>query len=348
MKIDAVDLFCGAGGLTHGFEMAGINVISGYDIDAACRYPYEKNNHAKFVAKNVIDIDADLINKNYRLNSIKLLAGCAPCQPFSNYRQGKVKDQRWELLNSFARLIMETQPDLVSMENVPELVRHQVYSDFVMLLEKQNYYISSSVVFCPDYGIPQSRKRLVLLASKLGKIKLIEPTHKKELYLTIKDVLMDLPPLEAGEANCNDPLHKASGLTDINLQRIKASKQNGSWRDWPEELKAPCHQRASGQKYVAVYGRMSWDSPAPTITTQCYNYGSGRFGHPVQNRAITLREAALLQSFPPNYQFINPEATRVNQSEIARLIGNAVPVKLGEAIGKTFVSHVAHLDSFVH
>ena len=342
MKIEAVDLFCGAGGLTHGFEMAGIDVICGYDIDDACRYPYEKNNDAKFISKNILDIDGDLISKNYNLNTIKLLAGCAPCQPFSNYRQGKVRDQRWELLYSFARLITEVKPDLVSMENVPELTRHQVYIDFINLLKEQNYYISSSVVFCPDYGIPQNRKRLVLLASKIGKIKLIEPTYKKEAYLTTKDVLINLPALEAGESDINDPLHKASGLTSINLQRIKASKQNGSWRDWPEELMASCHKRSSGKKYVAVYGRMAWDSPAPTITTQCYNYGSGRFGHPVQNRAITLREAALLQSFPLSYEFVNPEVDRFNLSQVARLIGNAVPVKLGEIIGRTFVNHVSN------
>lgn len=343
MKIDAVDLFCGAGGLTHGLELAGINVVSGYDIDVACRYPYEKNNLSKFIVKNVKNLDAESINENFSLNSIKLLAGCAPCQPFSNYRQGKIKDQRWELLYSFARLIVETQPDLVSMENVPELVRHQVFTDFVAQLEKQNYYVYSSVIFCPDFGIPQSRRRLVLLASKLGKIKLIEPTHKKESYLTSRDALGNLPPIEAGETNLNDPLHKASSLTNINMQRIKASKQNGTWNDWPNELRASCHQRPSGKKYVAVYGRMNWDSPAPTITTQCYNYGSGRFGHPEQNRAITLREAAVLQSFPLDYQFINPEIKQVKRSEIARLIGNAVPVKLAEAIGKTFIEHVAQV-----
>lgn len=341
MKIDAVDLFCGAGGLTHGFEIAGINVVSGYDIDIACRYAYEKNNRAKFFVKDITSIDANVINNNYSANAIKLLAGCAPCQPFSNYRQGKAKDKRWALLYSFSRLIKEIQPELISMENVPELIKHQVYSDFVEELKKQNYYVYSSVVFCPDYGIAQNRKRLVLLASKIGKIELIKPIQKKEFYLTVKDVLGQLPAIEAGETHHNDSLHKASNLTAINMQRIKASKPNGSWRDWAEELKAPCHKRESGKKYVAVYGRMSWNEPAPTITTQCYNYGSGRFGHPEQNRAITLREAALLQSFPAYYQFINPETKKISQSEIARLIGNAVPVKLAEAIGKTFINHVA-------
>jgi DNA (cytosine-5)-methyltransferase 1 len=344
MIIEAVDLFCGAGGLTHGLENSGINVIAGYDIDAACRYAYESNNSAKFFEQDIVEIDSVTIKNHYSESAVKLLAGCAPCQPFSNYRQGKSKDHKWGLLYSFGKLIAETNPDLISMENVPELVRHKVYEDFLKLLLIKGYHVSNSVVFCPDYGIPQNRKRLVLLASKFGTLRLIEPTYDEKSYLTVKDVLGNLPSVKAGETDSNDPLHKANNLNDINMRRIKASKPNGSWKDWEDELKLPCHRRASGQKYVGVYGRMCWDLPSPTITTQFYNYGSGRFGHPEQNRAITLREAAILQSFPPSYKFVNPENERIKQSEIARLIGNAVPVKLAEIIGLTFVNHISELS----
>ncbi len=141
-------------------------------------------------------------------------------------------------------------------------------------------------------------------------------------------------------------MHTSAGLTSINLARIKASKPGGSWRDWPKRLIADCHKSASGQTYPSVYGRMEWDKPAPTITTQCYGYGNGRFGHPEQDRAISLREAAILQSFPRSYKFI-PANEPVNFKSTGRLIGNAVPVDLGRAIAKSINLHIRehHLNS---
>jgi len=342
MNIEAIDLFCGAGGLTHGLEQAGINVTAGYDIDPACCYPYQANNVAQFIEQDICEINsADILN-HYSSKSIKILAGCAPCQPFSKYTQhlSKDKDKRWSLLYSFADLVKKVQPDLITMENVPDIKYHQVYKDFENTLKQQGYFIESQIVFCPDYGIAQSRKRLVLLASKFSEISLIKPTHNKDTYLTVKDIISDLKSVKAGEKNLYDPIHKSNKLTPINQKRIQASKQGGTWRDWPEKIRLECHKRASGKGYVSVYGRMRWDKPSPTITTQSYNYGSGRFGHPEQNRAITLREAALLQSFPKDYKFINPKEDNFRYVEISRLIGNAVPVKLGKIIGQSMIKHL--------
>jgi len=347
MNIEAIDLFCGAGGLTHGLEQAGINVTVGYDIDPSCRYPYESNNDSRFIEQSVLDINASEMLDKYSSGAIKVLAGCAPCQPFSKYTQRLPKDERWSLLYSFSRLVREVQPDLITMENVPEIKGHQVYIDFEKSLIEQGYFIWSKVVFCPDYGIAQGRKRLVLLASKFSAISLISPTHQKPNYVTVRNVISKLKPIAAGDKNLSDPIHKSNRLTEINRKRIKASKQGGTWHDWSEDIRLECHKRATGKGYVSVYGRMKWDEPSPTITTQAYNYGSGRFGHPEQDRAITLREAALLQSFPENYQFVDSKEKTFRQVEISRLIGNAVPVRLGEVIGQSMINHLVQQDNLV-
>jgi len=347
MNIEAIDLFCGVGGLTHGLEKSGIKVLAGYDIDPACRYPYQTNNSACFVEKSIVETEPEDLIRYYSSDALRMLAGCAPCQPFSKYTQHLPKDERWSLLYSFLRLIEGVQPDLITMENVPEIKRHKVYKDFEDSLVKQGYYVWSQVVFCPEYGIAQNRKRLVLLASKFGQIALIQPTHDKSKYLTVRNVISKLPPISAGQKNPHDPIHVANKLTEINLKRIRSSKSGGTWRDWSEDLKLTCHGRSTGKGYVSVYGRMKWDEPSPTITTQAYNYGSGRFGHPEQDRAITLREAALLQSFPESYQFIDPEQKNFRRIEISRLIGNAVPVKLAEVIGQSMIIHLASLSSRV-
>ncbi|HIF5826068.1 TPA: DNA cytosine methyltransferase [Vibrio parahaemolyticus] len=338
--IKAVDLFCGAGGLTHGLSLSGIDVVAGYDIEPNCRYAYESNNSAKFVQKDVSEVNASEITKLLDGANVTMLAGCAPCQPFSRYLSGKdtSTDKKWPLLYEFARLIRGVRPDIVTMENVPDVVRHSVYDDFVSDLEELGYTVWSSKVFCPDYGMPQMRKRHVLIASLQGQIELIEPTHNKSNYVTVRDVIGHLPKIKAGEQYEHDPLHKSPNLSPVNLQRIRHSKEGGSWKDWPEELRAKCHRKDSGKNYTGVYARMSWDSPSPTMTTQCYGYGNGRFGHPVQDRAISLREAAIFQTFPQNYKFVrNDEAFKF--IDLGRMIGNAVPVRLGEVIGCSILRH---------
>lgn len=340
----AIDLFCGAGGLTHGLEKAGVNVALGVDLDPSCTYPYEANNKAKFLLKSVSEVSAKEINRIFDKSKFSLLAGCAPCQPFSKYRLGKSdeSDDRWNLLAQFQRLVRETKPDIVTMENVPRLQREAVFASFVKSLECQGYKVWNEVVNCSDHGVPQQRERLVLLASRLGSISL-KPSvsHRK----TVKEAIGTLPSIGAGEICQKDTLHQASCLSPLNFTRIKASTPGGTWRDWDEELVAECHKKKSGKTYPAVYGRMTWDQPSPTVTTQFYGFGNGRFGHPEQDRALSLREGAILQSFPKTYKFCKP-GEPVYRKTIGRLIGNAVPVKLGEAIGKCVLAHVkAHKRS---
>lgn len=337
-----MDLFCGAGGLTHGLLDAGIRVAAGYDIDEACRFPFEHNNPpARFYNKSVVDLKGGELAKHYPVGHTRVLVGCAPCVTFSKYTQGldHRKNPKWALLREFARLVRELKPDIVSMENVPELQRHSVFNDFLDTLDCEGFHFEKHVVYCPDYGIPQQRSRLVLVASRFGPVELIPPTHRPGEYLKVADVLRSLPPLLAGEECYGDPMHRASRLSPVNLRRIRHSKPGGTWRDWPRELVAKCHRDKTGKTYPSVYGRMEWDQPSPTITTQFYGFGNGRFGHPDQDRAISLREGAILQSFPEDYEFVKPGG-EYSFKTIGRMVGNAVPVRLGEVVGKTVLRHL--------
>lgn len=348
-KIRAIDLFCGVGGLTHGFRRGEIEVAAGVDLDGSCRFAYEYNNApSKFVERDVNQLSAAEVVDLFEDSQIKLLAGCAPCQPFSTYSRsdrrkkgGETKDGDWSLVARFGRLIEEIQPDLVTMENVPQLLLHGVYRDFLDSLK--GYYVACSIVECDRMGMPQKRKRMVLMASKLGS-KHLSISEANGPAATVRSKLANLPRLRAGQADARDPLHVACKLSALNLQRIRASKPGGTWRDWPEGLRAACHRKSTGETYPSVYGRMEWDKPAPTMTTQCFGYGNGRFGHPEQNRAITLREAALLQTFPADYAFLD-KGESVSFARLGRLIGNAVPVRLGEIIAETFKNHLAHYRS---
>ena len=341
-EISCVDLFCGVGGLTHGLTQEGISVNAGIDIDSACRYPYEANNDSLFLEADISEIGVGDLAPYLPHDSIRVLAGCAPCQPFSTYSQryDSMSDGKWGLLYEFGRLTHDLGPDIVTMENVPSVERHVVFRDFVEQLEALGYWVWSRVVDCSAYGVPQTRRRMVLLASRYGPIELIAPTHRKPR--TVRQAIEGLPPIEAGATDRQDPLHTAASLSAKNLARIRASRPGGSWNDWPQHLVADCHRTESGRTYPSVYGRMEWDKPAPTMTTQCYGFGNGRFGHPEQDRAISLREAAILQSFPRRYRFVAPGST-VQFSTIGRLIGNAVPVRLGRIIGRSIVRHVEQI-----
>jgi DNA (cytosine-5)-methyltransferase 1 len=344
MEASAIDLFCGIGGLSYGLKKAGIPVVAGIDVDSSCKYAFESNVGGDFMALDIAELHGDDIKKKYWSDSekIKILVGCAPCQPFSTH-SNKFKihknAKKWRLIKSFQRIIDETDPDIVSMENVPNLANQKIFKEFVSFLRQKNYFVWHSYVYCPDYGIPQKRRRLVLLASKWGEIRLITRTHSEETYKTLQQAIGSLPSVEAGEICKSDPLHRTQRLSPINLRRIKASKPNGTWLDWDEELKLECHKRDTGNTYKAVYGRMSWSEPSSTITTQFYNYGTGRFGHPAQNRALTIREAAILQTFPIDYKFYEDE-NDIRLRKLSVFIGNAVPVDLGLVIGKSIQLHI--------
>jgi len=337
-KVAVIDFFCGAGGLAYGLKSAGLNVIAGVDFDPACRHPLEANTGANFYLRDIAEVTATDLNEWFGKTKIRVLAGCAPCQPFSKYSQSrKTPSDQWGLLKHFQRLVEEVKPEIVTMENVIGLATKDIWAEFVAALEDLDYSVDWKSINCQDYGVAQTRERLVLLASRLGVIELIKP--KMDETRTVKDVIGGLPKIAAGEHLKSDPLHCAASLSDTNLVRIRASKPGGTWRDWPEELRAACHTRSTGKSYPSVYGRMEWEKPSPTITTQCFGFGNGRFGHPEQNRAISLREAALLQSFPKEYSFLEKKEV-VSFATVGRLIGNAVPPKLGELIGKSIKSHL--------
>ena len=351
VSISAVDLFCGVGGLTHGLQKAGINVIKGIDVDPTCKYAYEKNNKARFIEKDIREVTGNEISALYSPDDVKLLVGCAPCQPFAalpqNRKEPVEKDVRWGLLYEFARLIQEVQPQLVVFENITPIRKERVFVDFIEKLYSLGYHFNPypDFVYCPDYGIPQKRRRLIVIASIWDKVSLSPKTHscsQEDGFLscpTVRETIEDLPKIDAGEVCLKDPLHRARKLTDKNIERIKRSKQGGTWEDWDENLRTPCHRKSSGRTYKSVYGRMEWDEPSPTITTQFHNYGSGRFGHPEQHRALSFREGALLQTFPRNYDFVEP-GFPFSIKQIGTFIGNAVPVKLATVIGKSIQRHV--------
>jgi DNA (cytosine-5)-methyltransferase 1 len=341
-------MFCGVGGLTRGLVNSGVRVVAGIDLDPECRFPYEANNDASFLEWDARKVCGNQLRALWKTERYSLLAGCAPCQPFSTYGRHKgrhpTSKNKWDLVADFGRLVCESDPHLVTMENVPQLVGHQVFEELTSSLAA--YHIWWDIVDCVAYNVPQTRKRLVLLASRLGPIELLPPpaiVNEKGGKPTVRGAISGLKALRAGESDPKDSLHSACRLSALNLRRIRASTPGGTWRDWNKSLIAKCHGRASGETYPGVYGRMEWDGPAPTITTQSFGYGNGRFGHPEQDRAITLREASILQTFPVSYRFL-PSGEKVRFSVLGRLIGNAVPVKIGEVIGRSLLNHVSIIE----
>ena len=341
-KGSVVDVFCGVGALTHGFIVEGMTVKAGIDIDEQCRFAYESNNDTRFVNWDVAGLTGKMVNSLFDENEPRILIGCAPCQPFSIYSRKKGSSNPcWKLLEHFGRVVTESLPDIVSMENVPSVCDYQkgaLFSNFISSLKSSGYYVNWKVVNCWEYGVPQLRRRMVMLASLHGEVGLEQPTRKSPM--TVRQAIGKLPPINAGEAHPDDPLHRSRALSELNLRRIRQSRPGGTWEDWEPGLVAACHKKASGSWYKSVYGRMSWDVPAPTLTTQCYGYGNGRFGHPEQDRAISLREAALIQTFPHYYK-LHEAGTKPNIQSIGRLIGNAVPVELSRAIARSVSKHTA-------
>jgi DNA (cytosine-5)-methyltransferase 1 len=338
-RIEVIDLFCGAGGLSRGLSDAGLKIVAGVDLDHDCEYAFSHNNDSQFICCDVSRVDCSELSKLYTTNSIRVLSGCAPCQPFSRYgRAAENRRSKWSLLMDFARVAESIGPDIITVENVPELAQHQVFSKFQNRLENAGYQLKYDFLYGPSFGIPQRRTRLVLIGSRLGTPCLPKLTHKRNVP-TVRTAISKLRHLEAGGADAKDSLHRSCKLSELNLKRIAASKPGGTWRDWPKALRADCHKVASGGTYPAVYGRMVWDEPSPTITTQFFGFGNGRFGHPEQNRAISLREGAILQTFPHDYAFHDPD-TPMSIQKIGQLIGNAVPVRLGFVIGKAIIDHV--------
>lgn len=340
MSISIIDLFCGVGGLSRGIVDSGLKVDAGFDLDESCRYAYEHNTNANFINCDISKTPIEIFAKQFDDGECRAIVGCAPCQPFSTCtpkHNSGVKNSKWNLLNNFTRIVDELNPEIVSMENVPQIVGTEPFIEFIEVLEKNGYFIDYSIINCEDYGIPQKRKRLVLTASVFGQMSVRPPA--KITQHNVWDAIGKLPPLQDGETSKDDPLHCCQKLSELNKKRILNSVPGGTWVDWPEDLVLECHKKTNGKSYKSAYGRMEWFKPSPTITTEFYNYGSGRFGHPEQNRALSLREGALLQTFPYDYEF-TPNNKITSISKTATHIGNAVPVLLGKAIGMAIKDNI--------
>lgn len=344
----AFDFFCGAGGLTRGLIDAGIEVIAGYDSDERCRATYEHNNPATtFVHEDIRSVSsADILLRMQSLetgNNV-LFAACAPCQPFSSHRKRHTKSQNPRLLNAFSRLVESVQPAFVLMENVPGMAKVQgfsTYKRFLKTLSSNGYKYDSQVLDAKHFGVPQNRRRLVLLASKKGRITLPTPIFGKNLrpFVTVRETIRRFPRINAGETHPEVPNHVAASVSPLNLVRLRNTPHDGGdRRAWPKSIWLKCHKGAySG--HPDVYGRLYWDRPAPTLTGHCNSLSNGRYGHPDQDRAISLREAASLQSFPGDYVFFGAN------NHIAMQIGNAVPVRLAQRLGEHVLNAARNFGS---
>lgn len=336
-----VDLFCGVGGLAHGFRNEGFAIVAGVDVDPACRYPFEHNNASTFLEQDVDELTADQLRTIFPPLGRRVLVGCAPCQPFSTYNPRGRGKGKYSLVETFADLIVRAEPDVISMENVPKLQSFndaELIASFESKLRAAGYHVARQVVPVVKYGLPQTRRRLVVLASRLGPIELERPDLSAKPR-TVLEEIGDLPPIKAGETHPSDRLHCSRNLSELNMRRMRASTPGGHWSDWDPSLVTACHVAESGKTFRSVYGRMRWDEPSPTITTLFHGFGNGRFGHPHQDRALSLREGAMLQSFPRDYEFLAPDQP-VTFSHVGRLIGNAVPPTLARVIARSVRRHL--------
>lgn len=338
--ITAIDFFCGAGGLTRGLLDVGIKVVAGIDIDEQCKDTYEKNNRpAIFLHADVRKLESKLIKQLVRGVSKRdlLFAGCAPCQAFSQQRKSGNRRSDATLLVSLAKLIGLFRPGQVLIENVPGLTKikgFSAYQRFLRTLMLNGYNFDDGIMDAKNYGVPQNRRRYVLFAMRGGNPVLPKVTHGSggKPYRTVRNAIKHYPPIAAGEEHPLFKNHAAAGLTRLNLRRLKHTPHDGGdRRSWPENLVLDCH-RDGYHGHTDVYGRMSWDAPAPTLTGKCNSISNGRYGHPVQDRAISLREAASLQTFRDDYVFYG------SNLHVAIQIGNAVPVRLAQALGRQVIS----------
>ena len=343
----AIDFFCGAGGLTRGLLDSGIDVVAGVDVNSACRETYERNNRpARFIEKDITDLTGADVRRilGSRCTKDLLIAGCAPCQPFSKYqRQLKRRESRRArrdpdatLLGEFARLVQEITPGQVLVENVPGIVKvcgFSTYRRFLRTLRANSYEVAEGVLDAKCYGVPQTRRRYVLIAIRGGNASLPGPEIRPPLgeFATVRGAIAHYPPIEAGESHVLVSNHVTAAVSDENLRRLRSTPHDGGdRRAWPTDFELECH-KGGHPGHTDVYGRMAWDKPAPTLTGRCNSISNGRYGHPDQDRAISLREAASLQTFADSYTFYG------FNEPVASQIGNAVPVKFAEALGRHLI-----------
>jgi len=321
MKLLSIDLFSGVGGLSEGLRQAGFNTQYAFEIDELASNAYSMNHKkVKVITKDIRDVELQQIKDSLKGETIHLLAGCPPCQGFSSIRRlnraEPVKDERNSLINEYVRFVEELKPYTFMLENVPGLSLSPDFENAVKTLRKSGYdHIIHKTVNVKDYGVPQNRKRLVMVGSRLGPIEIAKPINKK---VSVREKIGNLPKPE----DSNDYFHKIYPIHTKRIQELihDIPHNGGSRKDLGENRQLKCH-RKENVGFNDVYGRLRWDDYSTTITGGCLNPSKGRFLHPEQNRCISAREAALLQSFPINYKF----PTNVPISKIALMIGNALP-----------------------
>ena len=342
-KLKAVDFFSGAGGLTHGLKVAGIHVIAGIDNDASCKATFEKNNEGTvFLEKDITEYSPEDLEQDLGIekeDDYMVFAGCAPCQFWSVIQTNKEKSEKTKnLILDFQRFIKYFEPGFVIVENVPGISSRpeSPMGKFIAALERMKYNnIAQGVTDMSLYGIPQKRQRFTLLASRVSEISLPKSTGEEK---TVRDVLgaaNGFPRIEAGVKDETKFLHTSAGLSAKNLERLRMTKKDGGDRsDWQNQkmYRLPCYA-SDEKKFPGNYGRMWWDRPAPTITTKFFSVSNGRFAHPEENRGLSLREGATLQTFPKDYEFIG-----TGMGPVAKMIGNAVPPDFAKLIGEQIVS----------
>lgn len=340
----AVDVFAGGGGLTVGLKNVGFDVVAAVEIEPHAFSTYKANHpEVQTYKQDVCTVRGEDLVKCSPKNEIDLLSGCPPCQGFSTltYKMRR-DDPRNQLILEMGRLVEEIRPQIVMMENVPRMPdkgKH-LFQRLLSELRQLGYSPQWGVLQVADYGVPQSRKRLVLLAGKGFSINLPKPTHSRDgtgglkPWVTVRDTLskMPTPVVLADTKNSGGPQnfnwHVVRSLAPETLKRLKAAKPGASRLEFPDELRPSCHKNKS-DGFNNVYGRMVWDQVSSTITGGCTTVSKGRFGHPEYDRTISVREAAILQTFPENYIFDTPYIDYVCQ-----IIGNALPCKFAEVLAR--------------
>ena len=353
MKLTAIDAFAGAGGLTVGLKRAGFRVVAAVELEAHAFATYKANHpEVRCLKQDIATVSGSALLEHAGTDHIDLLAGCPPCQGFTSltakYKENE--DPRNQLVLEMARLTEETLPRAVMMENVPGLTRKGggLYQQLRDRLETLGYRLTEDVLQVADYGVPQLRRRLVMLGGLGFEIPLPGATHSRSptgdlvRWRTVRDAIEGMPiPLTLPEAKAKGDIertdwHVVRQLSPKNLERIKAAAAGETWTKIPEQLRPACHQDGY-VGFTNVYGRMQWDRPAPTITGGCTTFSKGRFGHPEADRTISVREAALLQTFPDDYRLDTPY-----MDYVCNMIGNALPCDFAEAISTKCAERLQH------
>lgn len=337
--IKAIDFFCGAGGLTRGLLNAGISVVAGVDNDVRLRETYETNNDpSQFIAEDIQSVAIEALRDDLGIKpgDLTLYAACTPCQPFSTLNTMQGEDPRKTLLLEFAKIVEECPPDFILVENVPGLnnaIGKEVYQEFLKVLGRLGFRESAAMLDAKNFGVPQTRKRFILVASRHGRPSLPAPEAGGRSP-TVRDYIEKYPAIADGEESVKYENHAARKLPPHHKRIVEAVPlDGGSRRDVADaSILLKCHQR-NPRAHKDVFGRMAWDQPGPTLTGRCTDVYCGRFIHPQQHRGVSLREAAALQTFDDSYRFFGGSIL-----EKSRQIGNAVPVELAKRLGMAIIA----------